>query len=208
RGLRWVDEVRGDLAYGLRGLARSPGFACSAVVTLALGIGATSTLFTFVNSVLLKMLPAGEPERLRLVQWSILAKGGRSFNRSHSGSGRVENGRLTRSSFAYAHMQQLREQVRSIDLLGFSSANINISINGVAQAASGHLVSWNFFDVLGVHTVVGRSFAREEEREGMGEIPGVISHYFWTRAFANDPGVVGRAVAINGAPAVGIGIGP
>src|SRR5262249_14980545 len=157
---------------------------------LALGIGATSTLFTFVNSVLLKMLPTAEPERLRLVQWSILPKGERSFNRSHSGSGRIENGRLTRSSFAYRHVQQLGEQARSIELVGFSAVDANVTIKGAAQAARGYLVSWNFFDVLGVHPVLGRTFARDDEREGAGDIPVVISYGFWTRAFANDSGIV------------------
>jgi predicted permease len=186
-----LGEVVFDIRYALRTIRRNPGFALAAVLTLALGIGANTTIFSLVSAVLLRP-PAQVREPGRLV---------RVYTSDYSGP------RYGASS--YADYLDFRDDATGLaGLTAFAPSPLNFSAGAAASRVWGEEVSGNYFAVLGVAPALGRAFAPDGERTRRGEAEAVLSYALWQRAFGADSGIVGREVRVNGYPFTVIGVAP
>jgi putative ABC transport system permease protein len=168
-------ELRQDLGYAVRTLSRSGWFATTAVVTLALGIGANTAIFSVISSVMLRPQPFHEPDRLVFL-WST----SQAFPRETLTPGRLVD---------------FREQLTTVSgVAGISQIPLNLTGSGEPERLSGSSVSSTFFDVLGAPALLGDPFhgGRADDRDV------VLSHRLWTRRFASDPSIVGRQIMLNG----------
>lgn len=185
-GLRWLDDLRGDVRFALRTLRRSPGFTLTAVVSMALGVGANTVVFSTVNSLLLRPLPVDKPEQLYFV------------NSSRD---------ITQSYPAY---RDIRDRAQTIS--GAVLSRISLVAIGDERAAEqqlGYLVSGNYFDVLGIKPAIGRFFHAEDERGGVNAAPyAVLTYEVWQTRFQGDPQVAGKTVRINAKPFTVLGVTP
>ena len=181
RGLRLADELRQDGRYAWRGLRRSPVFAWIAVASLALGIGANTAIFSFVDAVLLQRLAVTEPDRLV------------TFARTHRGerSGVVWTSRT---------VDALAERTPAFaGVFGWFSRPISFSASGDGGGwVNGELVTGGYYRTLGVSPAVGRLFDDDDVRNAAADPVCVLGYGLWRRAFGGDPGVVGRTVFLNG----------
>jgi putative ABC transport system permease protein len=178
-----------DVRFALRTLAKAPGFATVAVLTIALGIGANSVIFSLINAVLLKPLPYREPQRLVLIQERILKVTSQFFGVSAPDVLDIE--RSTRSLDSVAAFQQL---------------HMNLSGVGVLQRANGARVSSDLFGMLGARPALGRTFTRGEDTSGQRLL--VLSYGLWQDRFGADPRILGSKVLLDGQPYVVIGVMP
>ncbi len=185
-----LESILQDLRYALRILGRSPGFTAVVVLTLGLGIGANTAIFSLIDAVLLKMLPVRQPEQLALLR-------------------RDNNGEISNSFSYYTYKQILEKNQVFSDALAYYPLRMNVSINNsVEPAVSGQLVSGNYFSVLGVNAVLGRAIIPSDDR-APGESPVcVISNNYWRRRFAADPAVLGKTINISGSPFTIVGVTP
>ena len=193
---RWesFDKLVRDVRFSLRSLAHSPGFAAAAILTLALGIGANTAVFSVMNAVLLRSLPVADPDRLVYLRTSSPPKG----------TGTIDS----HETFSYSVYDALRQQAR-----GFSAviAYVPLSTNKVAVRigtepgeAEGDMVSGTFFSGLGVNLPLGRGFTAADETS---HAPlAVISYNYWTRQFARDPNVLGQTLFVNGVSMTIVGV--
>ena len=174
-----------DVRFGLRSLRKSPGFTAAAVLTLALGIGANSAIFSLVNAVLLQRLPVRESERLVHVNF--------------------EGGGV----LSYPEYADLRDHQRACDgLAAFGGIQVSLTRGGEAELANGLIVAGNYFEVLGVRPALGRLIASSDDvRPGAHPVV-VLGHAFWRSRFASEPGVVGRELLLNGHRFTVIGVAP
>ncbi len=177
-----------DVRYGLRLLIKSPAFTAAAVVTLALGIGATSTIFNLINAVLLRPLPGlSEPERVVTI-------------------GRTYHGRGFDTS-SYPNFRDLRDQNNVFtDVAAEAHVPVSVSEGGRAERVNGCVVSSTYFQALTVPLIRGRGFLPEEDVGGQAPPAAVISYGLWLRHFAADRDVVGKVVFVNGVPMTVIGV--
>ncbi|HWS88335.1 MAG TPA: ABC transporter permease [Pyrinomonadaceae bacterium] len=188
RGTRFVEELLQDARYGVRMLSKAPGFTLAAVLTLALGIGATTAIFTMVNSVLLRQLPFKNPERLVWV-WSVRAES-------------------DARPFTLPEFIDYREQNRTLEgLAAFTTWSANLTDEGDAERIQGARVSAHFFRLLGVESAAGRTLLPEDDRPGSQHVV-VLSHGLWQRRFGSDPGVVGKKLTLNGDAYTVVGVLP
>ena len=199
-----MESLIKDLKYGLRGLVRRKGFAAIAVVTLALGIGANTAIFTLVNAVMLKSLPVSHPEQL--VLFSDTTGEGTSFEDN------PRTGEWKR--FSYSSYLYFRDHNQSFqDLAALRSGESRLSVRraetqGVAATrASGHLVSGNYFSVLGVGPLRGRLLTPEDDKPNAPPAA-VMSYRYWDQQLNRDPSVVGQTFALNGTNFTIVGITP
>jgi predicted permease len=181
-GLRLLDELRGDVSYAFRLLRRSPAFTVVALLSLGLGIGANTAIFTLIDTVLVKTLPVENPQHLFFVDNS----GGKS-----GGS----------SGPPYPCFERLRDHNRFLSgIAAFRERLFKVSIDGVPERVRGQYASGSYFDVLGVRAVHGRMLTPADDSEpGRGGPYGavaVISDGFWTRRFGRDPAVLGKSVQV------------
>ncbi len=166
-----------DMQFGIRVLLKNPGFTAIAIVTLALGIGANTALFSVVNGVLLNPLPFQEPERLV----ALYAKS-REFSRS---------------SISYPNFLDWRRENHSFSALAaFRADDLNLTGVGEPERLRTEMISATFFPILGVKPVVGRIFTEQEDQLGAGPVI-LISEGLWRRKFGASPGVVGKSVNLN-----------
>jgi putative ABC transport system permease protein len=169
-------------------LRKNPGFTVVTALTLALGIGANTAMFSVVDSVLLRPLPYKEADRLAIV-WEKPPKG-------------------QRNSASAANFLDWRDQNRSFEnLVALSSASFNISGKDLPERADGLRTSWDYFDMLGARPALGRGFAADDDRPGAPRVA-VLSHGLWQRKFAGDPRVIGRFLRVDGEPCTIIGVMP
>ena len=182
-----------DLRYGLQTLRRNPGFTAVAVLSLALGIGANTAIFSLMDAVLLKMLPVKNPGQL-----FFLERAG------------VRRDRKEGSGLSYAFFEQMRSQRETIaGVCAFgSSGRVNLVVDGQAEVAQGQLVSGGFFATLGVNALLGRALTEDDDKIPGGHPVAVISYNYWQRRFARDPVIVGKSVALYGHPFTIIGVTP
>ncbi|MCI0390039.1 MAG: ABC transporter permease [Acidobacteria bacterium] len=180
-----------DLRFGARMLLKKPGFTLIAVVTLALGIGANTAIFSVADKLLLRPLPVKDPGRLALV-------GGESVNP-----------RFPNTIFSYPNYVDYRDQneVFSV-LLAFIQIDVKLGAGEQASKIGIELVSGNYFDTLGVAAAQGRVIRDEDNRAEDGHPVAVISHSCWQRRFGGQPGVVGQNLQLNGASYTIIGVAP
>jgi predicted permease len=177
-----------DWRYGWRMLARNPGFSAVAVLTLALGIGANTAIFSVVNAILVRPLPYRNPEQLVWV-WEKSPQGRQA-------------GVAPATFLDWREQSRLFEQLAAYDFEGFS-------LTGVAEPESvvGAWASANFFLLLGVEAALGRTFSPSEDRPG-GERVVVLSHSLWQRRFGADPEIIGRRLTLNGESFTVVGVLP
>jgi predicted permease len=189
RGVRFIEELWQDLRYGVRTLWKKPGFTLVAVLTLALGIGANTAIFSFVNAVLLRPLPVAEPERLVYV------------------FGGVRTNPYNVSSYPDYIDYRDRNKVFS-NLIAYSPITLSLSGDDGADTISGLIVTGNYFEALGVRAQVGRTFLPDEDSTPGGHAVAVISHALWQDRFAGDPHIAGRQLLLNGQPFTIVGVAP
>lgn len=193
------DGILKDLRFGFRMLAKNPGFTSVTTLSLALGIGANTAIFTLIDVVMLRMLPVNHPEQL--ISLRMTDTGDRSFARSVDGN--------SETSFPYPVYSQMRDRNSVLSsLFAFKPAGrLNVQVNGEAEFARGQMVSQNYFGALGLSMVIGRDFAEEDERFGAAPVA-IISDGYWKRRFGGERSAVGRVLVINGVPFTIIGITP
>ena len=189
-GWHWLETFAQDLQYALRTLRRSPGFTAAAVLSLALGIGANTAIFTLINALLLRTLPVHEPEELVWMKAANLETDGQR-------------------SFPYPFYRELRGHNSVFSgVLCYTGMSPALNVDGGSERISGEMVSGNYFDALGLKPHIGRLFTLEDEKTaGAGRVA-VLSYGFWTRRFGADPGIAGRVIHLNTVPMTVIGVSP
>ncbi len=187
-----------DLAYALRQLRRSPGFAVTAVLTLALGVGANTAIFSLLDQALLRSLPVRDPQQLVVLEGTGKAWEGHS---SSHGQDHEEE------SFSYPMYRDLRNRNQAFTgLIATAPADIGVVRGSNSQLSRAELVSGNYFQVLGVQPALGRLFTQAEDRTP-GDAPvAVLSYDFWKDHLGADPTVVGATVSINAHPFQVVGV--
>jgi predicted permease len=208
----FLEELTQDLSYAFRQLRRSPGFAAVAVLTLALGIGANTSIFTLINTVMLTRLPVGHPEELVLFHWMSHSKGPYVWNNSSSYGGcdmHDAGSGNSNCSFSYPDFVNFREHTKSFQGIaayggGFSG---QVDMNGHATRVSGQYVSGDFFSVLEVRPLHGRVLNPSDDISGATPVL-VLEFNYWQKQFNGDPNVVGTTVLVNGVTFVIAGITP
>ncbi|HEX5081421.1 MAG TPA: ABC transporter permease, partial [Blastocatellia bacterium] len=183
---RWEDEMIQDLRYGARMLRKNPAFTLVTVISLAVGIGANTAIFSLANAVLLRPLPIPQPERV-----VTITSARQAFSVSYP---------------AYKDFRD-RNQVLS-GLLCWGELPLNLGLDEQTVQTSGMLVSGNYFSLLGVQPALGRFFAPEEDQKPGTHPVAVISYGMWQRRFGGDQGIIGRVIALNGHPFSVIGVAP
>jgi len=189
-----MTNFRQDLVFGLRMLVARPGFTIAAVLSLALGIGANTTIFSLINSTLLADLPYQEPGRLVVLWTSFVDRPA------------VRNGVTGANYLAW------KEQARSFDAVGANfgfAMNLGTSEDGApAERIEAMRFTASMWDVLGVRPIRGRVFTAEEDRNGSPAPVAVLSYNFWQRRFAGDPQIVGKTIRVDGVETDIIGVMP
>ncbi len=189
-GTRFLDHLRQDLAYGWRGLRHNPGFSAVVILTLALGIGANTAIFSVVHGVLLRDLPYTQPDRLVSLNQSAV-KAGQPF-----------------LGFSVPDFMDFRERNRSFGALAeYHSMWFILLGRPEPERVQTGVVSDNYFDVLGVKPLLGRTFRPGEDRQGAEPVL-VLSYEFWQRSFGGDPAIVGRVFEMNNKPHTVVGVLP
>jgi predicted permease len=178
RGTQLVDQFRQDIRYAWRSLVKNPGFASVTLLSLALGIGANTAIFTLINAVLMRPLPGvSEPDRLV---------------------------RLTNGSFSYAKFEALKAHGIFVNTVALNHERLAAEVDGSMQSARVLFASGDFFPALGVTAMLGRTISPEDD--GMQAQVAMLSHGFWTRAFSADRSVLGRSITIGGLPMTIVGV--
>jgi predicted permease len=194
-----MESLIQDFRYGLRSLLKAPGFTLVTVLTLALGIGANTAIFSLINAILLRSLPVHEPDRLVAVG-------------DPTRVGSMSTGNVRNDLMSYPMYEEIRDQNHVFSDV-FASGRANRLMVGLGSAgeegetARGRLVSGNYFSVFGVHALLGRTFTAEDDRVGQPPVV-VISHEYWTRSFGQEAGVIGRTITLSRNPFTIIGVMP
>jgi len=188
RRTNMIADLWQDLRFGARMLRKQPGFTLIAVLTLALGIGANTAIFSLVNGILLRPLPYHEPDRLALLSDKGRA-GGRIF-------------------IPYPNYSDWRERAQSFEGMAAVRSQI-FNLTGIDRPAQlrGRMVNWNFFQLLGVQPQLGRLFVAEEDRSGAARAV-LLSHRMWQEKFGGAAGIVGKKLLLDGDPYEVIGVLP
>ena len=181
RGVAALSDLLQDLRYGIRLMRRAPGFAAAVTLTMALGLGATTAMFSVVYGVVLKPLPYREPDRLVNI-WTV------AFSRG-----------LPRGFVAMANVYDFKARNHVFEDIAAlrAVANFNLTGEGEPERLNGSRVSANLFPVLGVTALVGRTFTEVEDEIGHEHVA-ILSYGLWQRRFGGDPSVVGRTILLNG----------
>ena len=185
-----------DLRYGLRMLAKAPAFTAIAVLTLGLGIGANTAIFSLTDQVLLRRLPVPHPEQLVELR-STGPNPGRNWSDGIRGS-----------SFSYPIYKDFRTQFTNAfsGLLATFPVGLDISGQGASQHGAGELVSGNYFQVLGVRPALGRVLTQDDETAGGANTVAVLSYGYWTRQFGRDPGILNKSLTVNATSLTVVGV--
>ncbi|MCU1334900.1 MAG: hypothetical protein JWO19_481 [Bryobacterales bacterium] len=190
RGIPFLEHLVQDLRYGLRQLRRSPGFTAVAVLSLALGIGANTAIFSLIDALMLRWLPVRDPQEL--VQLKLLT----------GGASRVGD------SFSYPIIRALADQKQIFSgVCGFSSAAVMVGPLGSVTQVSAAWVTGAYYETLGLNPSSGRLLTREDDQPGAPVVT-VISDGYWERQFARNPGAVGQTLLIDGFPVMIVGVSP
>jgi predicted permease len=193
-GWTWLERLWQDLRYAGRMLRRNPGFAAAAILSLALGIGANTAIFSLLNAVLWRPLPVADPQQL--VQFT------NTIPLWETGSS------IARDLYAYPQLERFQAQSKTLSgIFGWTGlGRINVGFHGTSGIAQGNASSDNFFSVLGVRPQRGRFFSAGEDRAGASVA--VISDRYWRNRFGADPSIIGGAITVNQVPFTVIGITP
>ena len=187
RGVRFFDEFLQDLRYGQRVLRKNPGFAIVAVLTLALGIGATTAIFSVVNAVLLRPLAIEDSSRVVLLQEQWKGSG------IDVSVGNFND--IKKLSASYAEMSSS------------NNASFNLETQGIPERVDGEIATFNYFATFGVQPIAGRIFTADEDKPGHSPVV-VISERFWRTNLHADPSAIGKPIRVNGLPTTVVGVMP
>lgn len=207
----WILTVFNDVRYAMRILAKSPGITAIAVASLALGIGANTAIFTVAKAALFDALAVPHPEQLRLLAY---AQDDHSVIVNDLGDFYTDaKGRTIMASFSWPVYNQLQHQNQSVgELFAFADLDqfehLSATVDGHAEVVTGELVSGNFFQGMGIKTVLGRPIEPSDDATPGAGAVAVISDAFWQRRFARSPSVIGKTVNVNLTPAIIIGVAP
>src|SRR5580700_42732 len=189
---RWLRDFVYDLRFSARSFLRSPAFAATAVLSLALGIGATTAIYSLVDQVVLRALPVDHPERLVLIDWEGLQVGG---------------GFGSYNLMSYPICRDLQQQKQFFDgVLCRAATTINLSTGGESRPAAVELVSGTYFSALGVNPALGRLLTTDDD-----QVPGtspvvVLSYDFWKNHLGSSPDIVNQKVLVNHYPMTVVGV--
>ncbi len=187
----WLETLLQDLRYGVRVLAKNKGFLMVAILTLALGIGANTAIFSVVNAAILRPLPYPDPSRL-VVLW-----------------GNVKRVRVERRGASYPDYLDWRSQSRSFTAMAaFDDNQFALTGIGSAERISGEYVSPSYFSLLGIHAPLGRIFLSGEDTVPLRDAVAILSDGAWKRRFGGDPAIVGRAIQLDGRAYTIVGVAP
>ncbi len=191
RGVTLVEHIGQDVRYAMRMFGRTPGFTTVVVLTLALGIGANTAVFSLINAALLKMLPVKDPEQL--VQLS-----------------KIQPLYGQNNGFSYPEFERFQRETQIFSgLFAFSSVGgVNVEVKGPGEIANGQVVSGNYFSTLGVSAILGRTISPADDQLAVGNSVAVISYKYWRERLAGDPAVVGTKIVVNNYPFTIIGVTP
>ncbi len=182
-------DLSQDVRYGVRMLIKNPAFTAIAVLALALGIGANSAIFSVVNTLLLRPLPYKNPGQL-VVIWE---------NATHLG--------FPKNTPSPANFLDWQKQATLFQgMAAFAEHSFNLTGVGEPERLDGRRVSANLFDLLGVKPIIGRTFVPDEDKPGTKVA--LLNETLWKRRFGSDPGVIGRALSLNGEPYTVVGVLP
>ena len=208
RGLPWLESLIADIRFGLRMLRKSLGFTCVAILTLALGIGANTAIFSLIDALLLRALPVSNPQELVFLQWSAhkppnfhsSSSYGDCFNR---GSG--DN--PTACSFSLPFFNELRNRSGIFASLTASGGGMQLDLSGNGQASmvQSLIVSGNYFDTLGVRPAMGRLLEASDDEPNATPVT-VLSYGYWQKAFGGSPSAIGRTINLNGVSTSIVGV--
>ena len=187
-----LDEVGADLRYAFRMAVKNPGFTAVVVLTLALGIGANTAIFSLIDALMLRWLPVPNPQEL--VQLTLRTPG--------------ETQLPAGQSFSYPIVRALADR-REIfaGVAGFSGSRFDVGVSGSVSRVPGAMVTGGYYETLGLKPALGRLLTREDD-EPAAPLVAVISYGYWERQLARSPGAVGQAVAVNGVPVTIVGVSP
>ena len=183
----WIEEVRQDLTFAWRQCRTKPGFALAAILTLGLGIGATTAIFSVVQAVVLKPYAYADPDRVLLAfsKW-----------------------RGNRGSWSVGNFDYFRQRLTSVEeFAADTGTSFNLADNGDPERIFGGRVTWNYFTLFGIPPAYGRTFVRDEDQPGRNRVI-VLSDRLWRRRFGADPAIVGRSIRVNNEPHDVVGIMP
>jgi predicted permease len=184
-----------DLKYAFRTLGKNPGFTIVAIITLALGIGANTAIFSLTDQVLLRLLPVEHPQELVVLR-SPGPSPGRNWNDGPGGT-----------SFSYSAYKDLRDQNQVLSgLLARFSTQVSVVAQGSSELATGELVTGNYFSVLGVQPAMGRVFGAEDETAPGTNSVVVLSYGYWKRRFGLDPNILNKQLVVNGHSLTVVGV--
>lgn len=201
RGITFLETLMQDLRYGMRMLRRSLGFTSVVILTLALGIGANTTIFSLVNAVMLRMLPVKDPQQLVVAEWSARNRPGNVGTSSFGDCSDPRDKKDTMHSdcaLSYPMFQEISRQKQLFaNVMAFAGpAQLDVSGNGAASIAQGELVSGSYFQTLGVSAALGRTLEPEDEKPGASPVL-VLDYGYWQRAFGGSPSAIGRTIRLN-----------
>ena len=197
-----------DLRYAIRMLAKNAGFTLVAVLTIALGVGANTALFSVVDAVLLKKLPVKDPDSLVLFKasWNTEKFGPGGFNGVNRFS--PETKMTVGTSFPLQTLARFRQEQSVLsDVFAFAPVDMTLNAGGQAEVVSGQVVSGNYYSALGVPAVVGRTITDADDNAAVTPVA-VLSHRLWTTRFNGDPAIVGKQVNINNVAFTVAGVTP
>jgi predicted permease len=184
-----------DVRYALRGLRKSPLFTTVALASLAVGIGANTAVFSLMDQALLRSLPVQHPEQLVL------------FSAPGPRSGTINSNYNDHVAFSYPMYREFRDGNTVFSgVMARFPISFSVSWNNQTERVSGDLVSGNYFEVLGVHAAIGRTFTEDDDRKPGAEPVVVLSYGYWKRRFAADPGVLNQTVILNSHPMTIVGV--
>ena len=178
-----------DLRYSFRSLLKNPGLTLAAILSLGLGIGANTTIFTWVQAVLFRPVPlAADPSMIRVAA--------------------MENREGQSRSWSYPNFVDFRDRTKMMDVIAQDDQTFSIAVDDTAERTWGALVSGNYFDVMGIRPAAGRFFTAKDDVTPGGHPVAVLSYSNWQQRFAGNPSVVGKQVTINNTPITIIGVAP
>jgi predicted permease len=207
RSIMFIENFRRDLRFGARQLRRNPSLAIIAVVSLSLGIGANTAIFTVAKKVLLDTLPVAKPHELRLLTW--VSGHEQPVPPVWGDVGPTEGGGLQSTAFSYPVLEQLRNRTDVFqDLIAFKDIQMTVTVDGAPEFVAGEMVSGNAFSGLGVEPIVGRPITPEDDA-GPGKGPvAVISEGYWAERFGRSNSVLGKTIFVNSVPVTVVGVSP
>jgi len=189
---RWLRDFVYDLRFSARSFLRSPSFTATAVLSLALGIAATTAIYSLVDQIVLRALPVDHPERLVLIDWN---------------GAQLADTYGSQNLMSYPICRDLQQQKQFFDgVFCRAAATINLSTSGDAKPALAELVSGNYFRVLGVSPVLGRLLTLDDDQVPGASPVAVLSYDYWKTEFGSAPDVVGRKVFVNRQPMIVVGV--